>query len=580
MATAEEIRIRLIAKDETKKAFDSMNKGMGRTKKAALSLRSAFAAVSAVALVGFAKRSIEAADKIGKTADKLGITTSALQEFRFAAEQSGVSTQTFDMAMQRFTRRAAEAAKGTGEAKAALQEMGIQLVDSNGNMRDSSDLLMDVADAFSGVQDKSERLRLAFKLFDSEGAALVNMLDSGKAGLQAFRTEADALGIVMDEGLIRKSEKLNDQMNIMSSVIDVKLTEAFINIAPLVDGLTEKIVALSIGYTTLMDAFFRKPEEIASLEAVKIRIDILAKERMNLKKLLKVDPSHAGWKDRIKAINEEIEKLQNRSIELSKAEGQSDILVGETTGIVGTNTAVKDTVMTFNELVRSLIKLNPQHTKAIGIFEQQEKAQKAINDTIKEYNLDAEQAAVLNELLTSSLLAMGKAGKESGEVTKTAWEEAAEAMTDSMADTITQGIRGFKTLGDVVTDIGDMIANMIIKQTIAKPIATGISNIIGDMDFGFSHSGGIVGKDTPTRVRKFHGGGIAGDEVPAILQKGEMVLTREQQKAVGNQVANITFNVQAFDSRSFQQGMVENRSIIVGVIQDAFNRNGRAVALA
>ena len=37
-------------------------------------------------------------------------------------------------------------------------------------------LLADVADAFARIEDPAERVRLAFKLFDSEGVALVNLL--------------------------------------------------------------------------------------------------------------------------------------------------------------------------------------------------------------------------------------------------------------------------------------------------------------------------------------------------------------------------------------------------------------------
>jgi hypothetical protein len=116
-------------------------------------------------------RSISAADAIGKTADKIGVGVEALQELRFAAKASGVEQQTLDMALQRFTRRAAEAAQGTGEAKDALAQMGIALRDQSGNLRRSEDLLGDVADAFAGIEDPAERVRLAFKLFDSEDGA-------------------------------------------------------------------------------------------------------------------------------------------------------------------------------------------------------------------------------------------------------------------------------------------------------------------------------------------------------------------------------------------------------------------------
>src|ERR671919_557903 len=114
-------------------------------------------------------RSISAADAIGKTADKIGVGVEALQ---------------------RFTRRAAEAAQGTGEAKDALAQMGIALRDQSGNLRRSEDLLVDVADAFARIEDPAERVRLAFKLFDSEGVALVNLLRGGSGALEEMRDRA------------------------------------------------------------------------------------------------------------------------------------------------------------------------------------------------------------------------------------------------------------------------------------------------------------------------------------------------------------------------------------------------------
>ena len=81
------------------------------------------------------------------------------------------------MAMQRFTRRAAEAAQGTGEAKGAIRELGLDAQKLQKLPLD--DQMKVLADAFGNVQNESDKLRIAFKLFDSEGAALVNTLALG-----------------------------------------------------------------------------------------------------------------------------------------------------------------------------------------------------------------------------------------------------------------------------------------------------------------------------------------------------------------------------------------------------------------
>ena len=165
-------------------------------------------------LAALVDRSISAADAIGKTADKIGVGVEALQELRFAAKASGVEQQTLDMALQRFARRAAEAAQGTGEAKDALAQMGIALRDQRGNLRQSEDLLGDVADAFARIEDPAERVRLAFKLFDSEGVALVNLLRGGSGALEEIRDRARDLGIVLDEHLVRDAERARGSVSV------------------------------------------------------------------------------------------------------------------------------------------------------------------------------------------------------------------------------------------------------------------------------------------------------------------------------------------------------------------------------
>jgi hypothetical protein len=149
-------------------------------------------------LAALADRSISAADAIAKTADKIGVGAEALQELRYAAQSAGIEERTLDIALQRFTRRAAEAAQGTGEAKEALAQMGITLRDQSGRIRATEDLLGDVAEAFKAIRDPAERVWLAFKLFDSEGVAMVNMLANGADALDTVRRRArdelDTLG--------------------------------------------------------------------------------------------------------------------------------------------------------------------------------------------------------------------------------------------------------------------------------------------------------------------------------------------------------------------------------------------------
>ncbi len=151
------------------------------------------------------RRELESLAKTSDTAKMLGVNVERLQELRYAADEAGMAANNFDVAFRRFIRRSAEAAQGTGAAKDAFKELGISLVDNNGNLKQSEDLLSEVADQLSKMPNSADKLRLAFKLFDTDGAQMVNVLANGSQGLKDMAAEARPLGAVVDAALIEKA---------------------------------------------------------------------------------------------------------------------------------------------------------------------------------------------------------------------------------------------------------------------------------------------------------------------------------------------------------------------------------------
>ena len=207
------LQIILAAKDISGTALTKFKGSVTALTKSVFSLRGVIGTLGGTAGIGYlVKSSLEAADAIGKTADKLGLSTAALQEYQYAAEQSGVKQETLNMALQRFTRRTAEAVQGKGELKGVLEQYNIAVTDAAGNTRATGDVLNDLANVMSRADSEAERLRIAFKAFDSEGAALVNMLKGGSAGLDDYRQKARRLGLVIRDDLIDNAETANDQL--------------------------------------------------------------------------------------------------------------------------------------------------------------------------------------------------------------------------------------------------------------------------------------------------------------------------------------------------------------------------------
>lgn len=226
--------------------------------------------VGVAAITGATVATASMGDQTAKTADKLGIGIERLQEMRYAAERAGLSSQTLDMAVQRFTRRVSEAAQGSGEAVGALEELGLSaeaLAD-----RTPDQALAIVADALKNVESQSDRVRLAFKLFDSEGVAMVNMLRDGSDGLEHMYARARELGYVIGEDTARQAERFSDQMlDMRKSMLGVR-TIIGSALMPVFGQWMEQLTELVVRYQPQIQAWAQNfaaelPGRVAQLKA-------------------------------------------------------------------------------------------------------------------------------------------------------------------------------------------------------------------------------------------------------------------------------------------------------------------------
>ena len=232
--------IRIVALDKTKKAFASVKKGMTGILGSVFSLKTALGVVAGATGFGLlVKSQMNAIDALSKTAQKIGTTTEALSRLQYAGELTGVATNTMNMALQRFVRRTAEASRGTGEAVGALRELGI-------NAQDIQRLPLDqrmavLADAFANVSSESDQLRLAFKLFDSEGASLVNTLRGGSDALNQMYDDAESLGIVMGQTASSNVEKANDAIYKLTQIARGLFLQFSGALAPAIEFFSNKL---------------------------------------------------------------------------------------------------------------------------------------------------------------------------------------------------------------------------------------------------------------------------------------------------------------------------------------------------
>lgn len=268
MAEVGVISVRITADDrEFRRAFQrsrgSIRELAQRFRTAADRAAKYTAAITAVAVaVGtrLVNAQIKAVDQLQKTSQLLGIQTDRLAGLQFAAEQTGVSTQNLNMGLQRMVRRIAEAAQGSGEAQGAIKDLGLEA-------KSLAELSPDeqfrrIAEAMQGVEGQSQRVRIAFKLFDSEGAKLLNTLSAGEQGLDRFQRTAEELGVAVSEVESQQIVAAADAVNRAQTAFSGIVRTATIELAPIISELSDRFVDAS------REAGGFRAEILGSMEAI------------------------------------------------------------------------------------------------------------------------------------------------------------------------------------------------------------------------------------------------------------------------------------------------------------------------
>jgi len=598
-------KIVISALDKTAKGFKSATRGIKAVAGSVLNLKTALAGAAFTLLI---RQSLLATDSLAKTAAKIGTTTEALGALRYAADLTGVSTQTMDMALQRFTRRTAEAAKGTGEAKGAIKELGLNARELNRMPLDERMIVL--ADAFQDVKSESDRLRLAFKLFDSEGAALVNTLSQGSDGLKAMLGEAKALGLAMSTNAASGVEDANDAITKLLSLgrgvrdqftaalapaiesVVTSLTEFFEAIAKDEGGVEKWAQGLAKGFLrsiativrsldtglTAMASFvssadeffgaFEKRAQTSRVDHLKKQISELGQEIVNLQKGGALSMADILLGRDLESKSRQFEDLVYQGI-LAEQKLQE----------MGKPIANNGLSEFFDETLAQIEKLQ----EAIGADSQGRNP--LLGDT--EENLNSVQQAFKDWKETV---------KDTDEIVRSFTTNALDGLTDSL----TAGITGAANFADAMKSMAKSVVDSLIKMLVQKYIVDAafgaITGYFGSKATG-GGSGSTVGmrQDAPAMPvipanisDSFAGGGFTGygsrsggvdgkGGFAAILHPNETVIDHQRGGGGGvvvNQTINVTTGVQQTVRAEIATLMPQIANAAKGAVADARMRGG------
>lgn len=182
------------------------------------------ATVAVGALTKFATSSASTADHIDKMSQKIGISREAYQELDFICSQSGTSVDGLQAGMKSLTAAMDGAKSGTAANVEQFKKLKVSVTNADGTFRSQEEVLWDTLSALQGMEDQTEKARLATELFGRSGTELMPLLNGEAGSLEEMKQQAHELGLVLDDELVDSGVSLTDTMDQMKRSIGAVIT--------------------------------------------------------------------------------------------------------------------------------------------------------------------------------------------------------------------------------------------------------------------------------------------------------------------------------------------------------------------
>lgn len=186
---------------------------------------------------GLTKLALDAAEyatELTTATYRTGLAAEALQELQHAATITGVPLQTLENGLTKLQQSAGEAASGNKTLATTFQALGVPLRASSGELRTTEELLTDVAEGLSQVENNTTRVQAAIRIFGKEGGRLLPLLSEGKDGIAKLRQEARDLGLVVSGETVLSLTQFQAEVDTLKKRFQIAKVEIGAAFMPLV----------------------------------------------------------------------------------------------------------------------------------------------------------------------------------------------------------------------------------------------------------------------------------------------------------------------------------------------------------
>lgn len=213
----------------------------------------------------FVKDIVGMGDNLGKTSTQLGISVEQLQQWRSAAGFAGVESSQFDQSMRVLQKNTVLAADGSKQSADAFNKLGVEIKDTNGNLKTGDQLMREVGLALGGLENSTERVALAQILMGRSGAKLLPLFKDGEEGLAALQRRFEEFGGPVGSDFVKMAEDTKDIWQDFDTATTVLKSNLAVNLLPILNAVT-------IGISKTIAWFSKATKNTHLLQAVMVAL--------------------------------------------------------------------------------------------------------------------------------------------------------------------------------------------------------------------------------------------------------------------------------------------------------------------
>ena len=255
-------------KEEAERTGQKFVKSFGNIAKKSIEVGATIATTTGAiigSMMAMANKTASTADTFDKASIRTGLEVEELQRLNYAAGQSGVQMATLENSVKKLNQRITEVNSGSEKSTEMFTSLGVAVKDSNGQMRSSSDIYNDVLLKLADMGDTAEATAIGTELFGKAFTDMKPLLAAGSDGIEELKNRADELGIVMSSDAVAAGVKFGDTLSdikqsaqgmfntLMSSLIPViqKVLDIILSNMPKINNLVTRLAPI---LTSLLEA--------------------------------------------------------------------------------------------------------------------------------------------------------------------------------------------------------------------------------------------------------------------------------------------------------------------------------------